>query len=62
MICTKVAYPDRATARQALRHISRDPLRLLSQYRVTGKYPVRSYRCPDCGQWHLTALEAWVEA
>lgn len=62
MICGKVSYPDRTTARKALLTISRDTARLLSQYQRTGKYPTRAYRCPDCALWHLTALEEWQSA
>jgi len=51
MYCGKVAYPDQASARYALTGIA-----LIGEQR--DKTPVRTYRCPTCGFWHLTSRAA----
>jgi rubrerythrin len=47
----KVKYRNRREADDELRY--RRALHELSSEKV----PVRSYRCPHCGYWHLTAME-----
>ena len=43
--CTKVAYP---TDRHAKQH-----LRFATKQGRTDYIGMHSYRCPDCGKWHL---------
>lgn len=47
--CGKRPYLSQRAADGALRAIARDPFR-------TRVYPVRAYRCDDCGMFHLTSL------
>ena len=44
MNCAKTIYPSRKAARQAAR-------------RIPGRR-FHAYRCPDCGQFHLTTAAA----
>jgi hypothetical protein len=53
--CGKTAYPNRPEAERALRWIRR-------HRNQREQVPVRSYRCPDCGEWHLTANHSWKDA
>lgn len=46
--CGKIAYPDYASAQYSLTCIA-----LSGEQR--DKTPVRAYRCPACGFWHLTS-------
>lgn len=41
-----------------------DASRALALLRRTGSesIPVRSYKCPTCGGWHLTSKSAWRPA
>ena len=49
--CTKRPWLSKTAADRALVTIARDPDR-------TRVIPVRSYRCDDCGQWHVSAMPA----
>lgn len=49
--CSKRYYADRISADLAL-------ARIRARGRALGKDPVRSYRCPHCGGWHLTSVPA----
>jgi len=47
--CSKMPYPDQASAKTALQHI-------LGKDRGEGsKLPKRVYPCGTCDGWHLTA-------
>lgn len=46
-ICEKIAYPNEAEAKFALKTIT--------QTEQEHKKPVRAYECPKCNQWHLTS-------
>jgi hypothetical protein len=50
--CGKRFYADRISADLALAVIR-------ARGQVRGKEPVRSYPCPHCGGWHLTAAPTW---
>ena len=44
----KVAYPTPNAAWRAIAHRNRDT-------RTRAGKTGRAYRCPDCGQWHMTS-------
>lgn len=46
----KVAYPTPKVCWDAIAHRNRDT-RTRTRTGKTG----RAYRCPDCGQWHMTS-------
>lgn len=51
MGCAKIAYRTPRRAQQAARRVA-----------VAVGHPLRVYRCPDCGAWHLTRqLRRWQE-
>ncbi len=47
--CGKGTYTSKANADRELRAIRRRDRRV--------ERPIRSYKCPDCGWWHLTSRE-----
>jgi hypothetical protein len=58
--CTKIAYNSYREA-QAVINYGKNHRRYVNGRRINRKVgrkdkrPVRSYRCPECGKWHLTS-------
>jgi hypothetical protein len=53
-MCDKHGYKTADSARSALRKIKRKRARSRHQHHG-GKVERRSYRCQECGRWHLTS-------
>jgi hypothetical protein len=58
--CAKIAYNSYREA-QAVINYGKNHRRYVNGRRINRKVgkkdkrPVRSYRCPECGKWHLTS-------
>lgn len=53
----KKGYHDESEAKRARQNVG-NGLRV-GRLQDTGKQPVRYYRCPLCGQYHLTGLQTY---
>ena len=58
--CAKIAYNSFREAQEVVNY-AKNHRRYVNGRRINRKVgkkdkrPVRSYRCPDCGKWHLTS-------
>lgn len=52
--CHKKGYDSLKGAQQHLAWIKKKSI-------SARKLPNRAYKCPDCGQYHLTSLKNWNE-
>lgn len=51
--CKKIAYDSRSSADKAINQLSQIPS--TNRFKI-GKKPTRSYKCSDCGCWHITSM------
>jgi hypothetical protein len=55
MACEKRGYPSFRLAQEVINK-AKHPRGTFKKFRQRkDKIPLRSYRCPECGQWHLTS-------